>query len=57
MYHLFHDRVTPNSVERIEKFTILRNDYDYVIYSKMFSFGVFISCTSSVVIVICVIET
>jgi len=57
MYHLLYDRVTHNPVDGEEKFTISRNDYDYGIYSKIFSFGVFVSCTSSIVIVICVIET
>jgi len=56
MYHLLHDRVKHNPVEGEEKFTISPNDYDYGIYSKIFSFGAFVSCTSSIGIVICVIE-
>jgi len=57
MYHLLHGRVTYNPIEGEEKFTISQNDYDYGIYSKTFSFSVFVSRNSCIVIVMCVIET
>lgn len=56
MYHLLHDRVEHNPVEGEENFAISPNDCDYGIYSNIFSFGAFVSCTSSTVIGICVIE-
>jgi hypothetical protein len=57
MCHLLHDRVTHNPVEGEEKFMISQNYYDYGIYSKIFSFSVFVSGNSSIAIVMCVIET